>query len=296
MASSLRTEPALQSDTRLKQHVALSRANLSIGAIDFLTGRELRHHFTPHMHEFFALGVIDGGATDVRYRGSHASATAGAIVAITAGETHTGGPAADQGWSYRMIYPQFGMFRTALGDSLAGDERLLFAQPFIADSDVRALFVQAYTSLVHAECELATEERVLMLLRLLATRHSSRPPRVRRLEGAARIVATARDYLRAHYAERVTLATVAGVCDVSPFHLIRLFRRECGMPPHAYLRQVRIARALTMLQHGGTVSHVAYSCGFSDQSHLTRTFKNTFGLPPGAYQRALGVAAVPAAN
>ena len=265
----------------------LSRASLSIGALDVLRGTQLHHQFAPHMHEFFAIGVIDDGAARVRYRGCNASARAGALVTISAGEMHTGGPAADCGWSYRMIYPQRGLLRLALEDTIDEDESLLFRSPFIDDRDVRDAFDRMYGALLGGNCDLAAEEAVLHFLRLLALKHSSRPPRAPLGARRKAVVETARDYLEAHFAERVHLSALAGVCGVSPFHLIRVFRRAIGVPPHAYLKQLRVARAMVMLQDGEPVASIAYACGFSDQSHLTRAFKSTYGFPPGAYQRAL---------
>lgn len=271
---------------RRGEEIAVSRASLSIGAIDVLRGTQLRHEFAPHMHEFFAIGVMDDGASRVRYRGCNSSARAGALVTISAGEMHTGGPAADSGWSYRMIYPQPGMFRLALDHAIAADEQLLFPTPFIDDREVRGAFDAAYGALQAHDCELTAEEAVLRLLRLLAIKHSSRPPRPGVASGRASVVRVARDYLQAHFAERVRLSVLADVCGVSPFHLIRVFRIAVGVPPHAYLKQLRVARAMTMLQNGASVAGIAYACGFSDQSHLTRAFKSTYGFPPGAYQRA----------
>jgi AraC-like DNA-binding protein len=269
--------------------LSVARVPLSVGGIDVLRGRRMYRHFAPHIHDFFAIGVIDSGRSRVWYRGSKATAGTGALVTISAGETHTGEPAEDTGWSYRMIYPERGLLRMALGDTLDHDETVLFPAPFVVDTEVRYLFDRAYASLVRAECELATEGHVLTLLRTVAMRHSSRPPLEPRFNGGRRIVAIAKEYLEAHFTEKIQLATLARVCEVSPFHLIRVFRRECGLPPHAYLKQIRIGRALALLQEGMLVSQVAYACGFSDQSHLTRNFKNTFGIPPGAYQRAVGI-------
>jgi AraC-like DNA-binding protein len=121
----------------------------------------------------------------------------------------------------------------------------------------------------------------------LALKHSSHPPRLPLAARRKAVVEIARDYLEAHFAERVHLSALAGVCGVSPFHLIRVFRRAIGVPPHAYLKQLRVARAMVMLHDGESVASIAYACGFSDQSHLTRAFKSTYGFPPGAYQRAL---------
>jgi AraC-like DNA-binding protein len=270
----------------------VARASLSIGAMDLLRGTQLRHEFAPHMHEFFAIGVIDDGASRVRYRGSTTGAGAGAIVTISAGETHTGGPGAEGGWSYRMIYPQPGLFRLALEHTIGADEPLLFQKAFVHDRGVRRAFDAAYRALRGSGCSLATEESVLGLLRLLALKHSSRPPRPTVTPSRTNVVRVARDYIHAHFAERVCLSSLAGVCGVSPFHLIRVFRKAVGVPPHAYLKQLRVARAMTMLGEGTAPAHVAYACGFSDQSHLTRAFKSTYGFPPGVYQRASRASAV----
>ena len=189
----------------------LSRASLSIGALDVLRGTQLHHQFAPHMHEFFAIGVIDDGAARVRYRGCNASARAGALVTISAGEMHTGGPAADCGWSYRMIYPQRGLLRLALEDTIDEDESLLFRSPFIDDRDVRDAFDRMYGALLGGNCDLAAEEAVLHFLRLLALKHSSRPPRAPLGARRKAVVETARDYLEAHFAERVHLSR-AGRC------------------------------------------------------------------------------------
>jgi AraC-like DNA-binding protein len=99
------------------------------------------------------------------------------------------------------------------------------------------------------------------------------------------VVARARAFLEANAGAPVRLSEVAAVAGVSPFHLIRCFQREVGMPPHAWLTQIRANRAREMLLAGEAPTAVAYRCGFSDQSHLTRTFRSMFGITPGSYAR-----------
>lgn len=67
---------------------------------------------------------------------------------------------------------------------------------------------------------------------------------------------------------------------------MRQFRREVGLPPHAYLTQLRLARAKGLLARGTAIAAVATDCGFAAQSHLHRHFLRTYGVTPGRYQRS----------
>jgi AraC-like DNA-binding protein len=77
------------------------------------------------------------------------------------------------------------------------------------------------------------------------------------------------------------------VAGLSRFELIRRFRRQNGLTPHAFQRDLRIDRARAMLGDGVPVAAVAAACGFADQPHLSRMFKLLVGVPPGAYARAV---------
>jgi len=96
-----------------------------------------------------------------------------------------------------------------------------------------------------------------------------------------------RAYLEAHYAEPIRIGELSRVAGLSLFHLIRAFKAAVGLPPGAYLRQIRIARAQGMLRSGCPIAEVARATAFSDQSHFTRRFKESLGFSPGAYLRAV---------
>ncbi|PZF79138.1 helix-turn-helix transcriptional regulator, partial [Jiangella anatolica] len=95
----------------------------------------------------------------------------------------------------------------------------------------------------------------------------------------------AREYLHEHRAATVTLADLARVSELSPYHLTRLFTADVGMPPHAYQLQLRIEHAKRLLLAGRPVSDAGHEAGFFDLSHFTRHFKRFVGVPPGAYAR-----------
>lgn len=73
------------------------------------------------------------------------------------------------------------------------------------------------------------------------------------------------------------------VC-VSPFHLIRQFKKETGLTPHQFQIQCRIRKAQRLLLEYKTVTEVAFETGFCDQSHFDKSFKRIVGMSPTAYQ------------
>jgi AraC-like DNA-binding protein len=96
-------------------------------------------------------------------------------------------------------------------------------------------------------------------------------------------IARARATLQARFIEGVQLGELARVAGISKCHLVHLFHKEVGLPPHAYQIHLRVARARTLVAQGVPLAEVASRTGFADQSHLTRLFKRVTGLPPGQY-------------
>lgn len=92
-------------------------------------------------------------------------------------------------------------------------------------------------------------------------------------------------YLRERFAEPITLADLADYANLDKFHLCRAFRTQVGMPPHAYLTQLRVARAQAMLRRGERASDVAPLVGFYDQAQLTRHFRRWVGTTPARYAK-----------
>ncbi len=86
--------------------------------------------------------------------------------------------------------------------------------------------------------------------------------------------------------ESVSLQELAERASLSRYQLLRAFRDVYGLPPHAYLIQVRVRRASAALRAGATIADAALTAGFADQSHLTRCFKRATGVTPGRYVRA----------
>jgi len=101
-----------------------------------------------------------------------------------------------------------------------------------------------------------------------------------------RSVRRAIELLRARLADAITLDELAAHAGLDKFHLCRAFRAQVGLPPHAYLTHLRVARAKQLLAKGVRPSDIAPQIGMYDQSQLNRHFRRIVGTTPARYARS----------
>ncbi len=95
------------------------------------------------------------------------------------------------------------------------------------------------------------------------------------------------DYLRENFRQKVSVAELAAICDLSPEHFLQAFTRTFGFPPHQYLINLRLAAAERLLGESDlSIAAVAYASGFSSQSHLTTTMRKYKNLTPAQLRGA----------
>ena len=100
-----------------------------------------------------------------------------------------------------------------------------------------------------------------------------------------RRVVRAKLYIDEHFASGLDLKNIADEACFSNFHFMRLFKSMYGKTPHQYLTDVRINRAMEILNNGETVKRAAYAVGFDSVSSFTGLFLRRVGQTPAAFQR-----------
>lgn len=88
------------------------------------------------------------------------------------------------------------------------------------------------------------------------------------------------------YREPLRMSEIAERYFISQSTLNRIFQTYLRVSPHAYLENLRLARAKRMLATGADVTVTALECGFSDCSHFIMLFRRRFRMTPGKYRRS----------
>jgi AraC-like DNA-binding protein len=90
-------------------------------------------------------------------------------------------------------------------------------------------------------------------------------------------------YLRANFAENISLQEVSRHIRLSPSYLSRTFKKETGLNISDYITGIRLDRAKRMLAQMIKVKDVSKQVGFDDPKYFAKRFKKSEGCTPTEY-------------
>jgi AraC-like DNA-binding protein len=255
-----------------------------LNGLEIMSAHWVEHSFVPHMHDFYAISLNYGGRGAFDCRHELHDAAPGTCNLIGPGEVHTGRATGRDGWIYRNLHVETHLMTTLLRSlDWCGPVDVRFKLPLARDPVLASRLACVFASLAQSNSLLQNESLLLSVVARLATDHLL-PSHCLRDAGRERApVYRVKDWLDAHPEQNASVHSLAQLAGLSPYHLVRVFHKQVGTPPHQYQTIVRVLRARKLLASGASIAEVAYSTGFCDQSHLTNCFKRILGVTPGQY-------------
>jgi AraC family transcriptional regulator len=135
---------------------------------------------------------------------------------------------------------------------------------------------------------LEVEAAGMLLAAALVRHHSNAMHSPARPAGglAPHVLVRVTDYMTNHLADDISIADLAAVARLSPFHFLRCFKASTGEPPHQFLTRLRIEKAKELLEHtSASITTIAADVGYDDPSSLARMFRQSVGVSPARYRR-----------
>jgi AraC-like DNA-binding protein len=256
-----------------------------LDGIEALHARFVRHAYRPHSHPTWTVAVVERGAARFALDTTQQRAGEGELFVLEPEAVHTGMAAVPEGWAYKVLYIE----PRLLHDWAERDGAAPRAARWVVfrDRALRSALVRAHEALAADPAgDLAVDEAVLHAVGALRPHLQPGPPARGRDRAEHAAVRRARRHLSERWDQRVTLAELAAASGLSRFELVRRFREQNGVTPHAFQSNLRVDHARRLLAAGDAPAAVAAACGFADQPHLTRVFKSAVGVSPGRYARS----------
>ncbi len=245
------------------------------------------HAYDPHWHDSYLVGFTEQGVQQFRCQRQRYISTPGRVFLLEPGDIHDGDAPAPEGFTYQTLYldPKW-LDRElhALFEQTPSQCQLSFAATQADDLRLANATAVAFRSLHDQEMRIVRQTALDHLLTQLTSHlrwrtQNSPDPRL------PLVAQTARDFLHSHMTQDIGLDDLAQVAGVDRFRLSRAFKAAFGLAPHAYLIQLRLARARRLLAGGQLPIDVAATLGFADQSHLGRWFQRAYRMTPAAYRK-----------
>ncbi len=244
--------------------------------------------YQKHSHSSFSIGVVENGISRHYQAGRTDKIGPGAVAITNADVVHNCNPDMSKRWSYHMLHIDCQWLK-----SLATQMRDVHGIRMPVTSRLPAVMYDAelYQTIVTLNREthgfgssLAIQSRLTtMMSRLLheAGDLNNHSPVIQSHPAVKRVL----EFLHDSEEMAVSLDELADIARLSPYHLIRLFRQEVGLTPHAYQINVRVNRAKQLLRQKKPLAQIALETAFSDQAHFQRCFKRHTAMTPAQYQK-----------
>ncbi|THA83432.1 AraC family ligand binding domain-containing protein [Streptomyces sp. A0592] len=253
------------------------------GIAEVFHARFTDHAYPVHVHDTWALMIVDGGRVDFALdRERHGAGVSDAVVLLPPGVAHDGRTVTEAGFRKRVLY----LDTSVLPERLTG---AAVDAPLLVDPALRERVHALHLALAERD-PLEAQSRLAFVRERLHGRLAGRgeQPAAGPVPGA-RLAVRLRELLDARVVEGITLEEASarlGHPHPHPTHLIRSFRTAYGLPPHAYLTGRRVALARGLLLAGAGPAEAAAESGFYDQAHLARHFARHVGTSPARFARS----------
>ena len=102
------------------------------------------------------------------------------------------------------------------------------------------------------------------------------------------VINKAKQFIREHHTEDLSLGQVAAAVHTSTFYFCKLFRKVTGTTFTEFVSRTRIEKAKNLLLNPNLrISEIAYEVGFQSLTHFNRVFKKVMGESPTEYRGRL---------
>ena len=281
------TSPSVRSSRILYTPSPFARSSLlHLQEVGSLTAMKPHISKREKLHSYLCF-VVEDGDGELAYEGKKYELSVGDVVFIDCRKEYshsTGNKIEKTLWSLQWCH-FYGPSMQAIYAKYCerGGEPVIHPsdyRPYIAI--LRELYEIAASSDYIRDMRINEKLNILLTLLMESSWHQGEGSKgVKKME-----ISAVRLYIDEHYAEKLTLESVAGYFFIDKSYLARLFKSQYGITLTTYLQQVRITHAKRRLRFTEkSVEEIGMECGIVELHYFSRVFKKLEGISPSEYRK-----------
>lgn len=229
-------------------------------------------------YDSFLLMYIQSGCAKIEYGNKKENASAGDFVLLDCYSPH--GYSSREGWEGLWCHFDGPMARAyyQLVVSHLGNVFSL-SDPYQVLNKLESVY-HAFAGKTAAKEALISKQITDILTALLLY-----TPRKSGAQRDAGVIEEIVSYINEHFYEDLSVRALADMAMLSPYHFIRVFKRETSFTPHEYIVNTRMDTAKFMLKNTRmSIKDICFQTGFSNESVFCTAFKKKVGATPAEYR------------
>lgn len=233
--------------------------------------------FTKHYHDTYTIGLTYKGVLKSFNSFETYDSYEYSIRVNNPGEVHSG---KSKEWSHANFYPTVDLLSN-LYEQIFYEKKTPFFQRHIVEN--KLLFLKLhnfFTAYFDKEDEMFVESLLIEALSELILSNTIYTKEYNKIFEDRKLIKDTYELINDSLDTNFTLDTLASNVNLSKYHFLRLFKKEFGLTPHAFIINQRLNKANRLIQKGVSISQASIEVGFNDQSHYSRNFKKFFGYTP----------------
>lgn len=239
-------------------------------------------HYKEHLHETFSIGINLKGDSVYTNKQNRYDFSRNMLAVVNANTIHSCNPKNKEANLYYMLYlkPSWCL---DIQKSICEEITTLkeFPEDILYDEKLYEEFKNLCENLFSDISYMEKESELIDFFTKLFSKYIEYSNLKIEDESFEKIIS----YLNENYQENISLEELSQKFRLNSFYIIRLFKSQINLTPHAYLLNLKINRAKEFLKKGYSIVDTALECGFSDQSHLHRNFVKIVATTPKEYQK-----------
>ena len=230
------------------------------------------HQFPKHFHDHYTIQLIEEGINEGFTESTKYKVGQGGLLVINPGDLHAGNSLNEAFLKFHTVRLNQEFVNSFFEQNECGSrDTYFFTEPTYSNKLSQKIGSLIFN--IRHEDQIGFESALTELL-IAISKDKNRPKTRHKVS-----LKQAREYLHDHFHENLSLNQIAEVCHLSPYHFLRQFKKQFGLSPLQYLRNIRIEKAKTLLSKQ-SISQTAHQVGFYDHSHFLKHYKKIEGITP----------------
>ena len=246
--------------------------------------------YKSHSHPTFSIGAVDSGISRFSsYFASEEQIQTGSVVIIPAEVEHACNPLENQAWSYQMMHLDAHWVAQLFSELVKDIEQLyphhipLLKPQILTNSHIYQAFTQLNQLLFDPTISILFKQQQLIEVVSEILLPNFEFTLLKQSDYFQKHLGAMIDDMN-HSKQMLSLEDLSQSLGISRYAIIRLFKNNFGLTPHAYQLNQKINIARKRLKSGEAIIQVAHDLGFTDQSHFHHVFKSHTGITPKQFQ------------